>query len=51
MSYVVLSIIFGDAKHEMQSVFKFSDVLIALKSDGPPVEAFGGQDWYKLRCS
>ena len=25
-----------EAKHEMQSVFKFSDVLFALKSDGPP---------------
>ena len=25
-----------DAKHKMQSVFKFSDVLFALKSDGPP---------------
>ena len=25
-----------EAKHEMQSVFKFSDVLFALKSDVPP---------------
>ena len=34
-----------EAKHEMQSVFKFSDVLFALKSDGPPVdEAFGQVD-------
>ena len=26
----------GETKHEMQSVFKFSDVLFALKSDGSP---------------
>ena len=35
-----------EAKHEMQSVSKFSDVLFALKSDGPPVEASSGQEWY-----
>ena len=29
------------AKHEMQSVFKFSDVLFSLKSDVPPVEPSG----------
>ena len=34
-----------EAKHEMQSVFKFSDVLFALKSDGPQVEASSGQEW------
>ena len=29
-----------EAKHEMQSVFKFSDVFFALKSDGlhPPID-------------
>ena len=27
-----------EAKHQRQSVFKFSDVPFALKSDGPPVD-------------
>ena len=50
-----------EAKHEMQSVFKFSDVLFALGSDGPPtVETsqisltFGqplGQADLQLRCT
>ena len=31
-----------EAKHETQSVFKFSDVLFALKSDRPPS---GGISW------
>ena len=35
-----------EAKDEMQSVFKFSDVLFALKSDVSPIETFSGQDWY-----
>ena len=35
-----------EAKHERQSVFIFSDILFALKSDGPPVEVSCGQDWY-----
>ena len=26
----------SEAKHEMQNVFKFSEILFALKSDGPP---------------
>ena len=30
---------FCETKHKMQSVLKFLDVLFALKSDGPPVEA------------
>ena len=33
------------AKHEMQSVFKFSDVLLALSQMYHPVEASGGQVW------
>ena len=32
-----------EAKHEMQSVFKFSDVLFALRSDGPPIVEVSGQ--------
>ena len=40
-----------EAKHEMQSVFKFSDVIFALKSDVPPVEASGGQEQYYVRSS
>ena len=32
-----------EAKHEMESVFKFSDVLFAPKSDGPPVVEVSGQ--------
>ena len=35
-----------DARPKMQSVFKFSDILFALKSDGPLVEASSGQEWY-----
>ena len=35
-----------EAKHEMQSVFKFTDVHFALKSDGPPIEASSSQKWY-----
>ena len=32
-----------EAKHEMQSEFKFSDVLFACQSDGPPVVEVSGQ--------
>ena len=39
------------ANHEMQSVFKFSDVLFALKSDVPPVEAYSGQEQYYVRSA
>ena len=39
----------GEAKHETQSVFKFSDVLFALRSDGPPAEASSDQEQYYIR--
>ena len=49
------------ANHEMQSVFKFSDVLFALKWDRPPIdEALGqvdiycqifGSGWHLVRCT
>ena len=42
----MLRLFVGEAKHETQSVFKFSDVLFALKSDGLPVEASGGKELY-----
>ena len=35
---------FCEAKHEMHSVFKFSDFLFALKSDGPPIDEALGQN-------
>ena len=37
-----------EAKHEMQRVFTFSDVLFALKLDGPPSE---GISWTKVVLS
>ena len=41
-----------EAKHEMQSVFKFSDILFALKSDvAPLVEESGGQEQYYVRSA
>ena len=49
----------SDARPKMQSVFKFSDVIFALKSDGPPIgETLGqvdifcqifGSDWPLVR--
>ena len=39
-----------EAKHEMQSVLKFSDVLFALKSDAPPVVEVSGQIDISVRC-
>ena len=40
--FILVSLVFHkdlcEAKHEMQSVFKFSDVLFALTSDGPPID-------------
>ena len=35
-----------EAKHEMQSVFKFSDVLFAHRSDEPPFKASSGREQY-----
>ena len=40
-----------EARPQMQSVFKFSDVLFALKSYGPPVKASSGQEWYYIGSS
>ena len=35
-----------EVKHGTQSAFKFSDVLFAHRSVGPPIVANSGQEWY-----
>ena len=47
-----------DGRPKTPSVFKFSDVLFVLESDGPPVEASSGHEqyyiwssWPQLRCT
>ena len=40
-----------EVKHETQSVFKFADVLFALKSDIPPGRGIYFQEQYYIRSA